>query len=176
MKRFLIIIVSFSAILWSCSCEMSGPTEFAQPNNNICIDTIVPPSNPLADSVHYTSTNQISISIGDKKTMEPTGEEAFNIICHTTNRDAYYLSFCTANEWDNLDEVGRRNLLKQHIANSRTWQEDYMIFHKGDLETLYLSAADFTQGATYVFFAAGYEVATESQTTEIFFTRHTFND
>lgn len=96
------------------------------------------------------------------------------MICTTTNKDTYYLSFCPATEWDNLDASGREQLVKKHVKSDRTMKEDYMIFHHGNLETLYLNSQLFVPGDEYLFFAAGYDPETDRLTTDIFTTRYIF--
>lgn len=118
------------------------------------------------------SANIISISIGEKKNFE--NGTGYNVICQTTNKDTYYLSFCSAAEWDNLDVSSRELLVKEHVKNDRTMKEDYMIFHHGNLETLYLNCLLFVPGDEYLFFAAGYDPETNRLTTDIFTTRHIF--
>lgn len=118
------------------------------------------------------SANIISISIGEKKNFE--NGTGYNVICQTTNRDTYYLSFCSAAEWDNLDISGRELLVKEHVKNDRTMKEDYMIFHHGNLQTLYLNSLLFVPGDEYLFFAVGYNPETDRLTTDIFTTRHIF--
>lgn len=149
MNRLFIILTA--ALFCLCGCSQTG---------------FAPEENPAL------SENVISLSIGEKKDLG--NGMGYNVICNTTNKDTYFLSFCAAADWDNLDASGREQLVKEHVESERIWKEDYMIFHHGNLETLYLNCQLFVPGDEYLFFAVGYEPETNRLTTDIFTTRHIF--